>query len=198
MLPSQVIILFLTDPLTDLETIPSRQTNTQQRQDKRTEMTKREIKDMSKLPAQTTTNPPNTTYLRPRPNRRTKRCSQPGSKLATARTGALHLQVQNLAEHNLGIIQGHQNDLDVALKVEGGTALRYGSKFNPPSILGLLLDDHPLWDSISSSLSNGIKYPLKQITCHARWQSIQQAINRGNHKSARDPPENLVEFLTSA
>jgi hypothetical protein len=42
-----------------------------------------------------------------------------------------------------------------------------------------------------------MKYPHKQITCHARWQLIQQSINRGNHKSARDQPKKLVELRTS-
>jgi hypothetical protein len=201
MLPSQVIIWYPTAPSTeDLETDQQRRSATnKQRRDKRTKLTEKENKNMSKLPSQT--NPPNTTYLRPR---------QPTDALRDAVSLVANWQQPDpehckfkfdispeAAEHNLGIIRGHQYDLDAALKAEGGTALRYGSEFKPPSILGLLLENHPLWDSISSSLSNGIKYPLEQITCHARRRSTQQAIDRGNHKSARDQPEKLVELLTS-
>jgi hypothetical protein len=155
---------------------------------------------MSNLPSQTNP-PPNTTYLRPRPPTNTLRDAvslvanwqQPDPEHCNFK-----FEISpEAAEHNLGIIRGHQYDLNAALKAEGGTALRYGSKFNPPSILGLLLKKHRLWDSISSLLSNGIKYPLEQITCHSRGRSIQQAINRGNHKSASDQPEKLVELLTS-
>jgi hypothetical protein len=66
-------------------------------------------------------------------------------------------------------------------------------------ILGVLLGNHPLCgDSISSSLSkNDIRYTLDQITYHARCRSIQQAIKKGNHKSARDQPEKAFELLTS-
>jgi hypothetical protein len=172
MLPSQVIIRYPTAPSTkDLETNQQRRSaTTKQRRDKRTKLTEKENKNMSKLPSQT--KPPNTTYLRPRP---------PTDALRDAVSLVANWQQPDpehckfkfdispeAAEHNLGIIRGHQYDLDAALKAAGGTALRYGSEFKPPSILGLLLEKYPLWDSISSSLSNGIKYPLEQITCHAR------------------------------
>jgi hypothetical protein len=164
-------------------------------------MTEKENKNMSKLPARTETNPPNTTYLRPRlPNDTLRDAVSLVANWQQPEPEHCNFKFEispEAAGHNLGIIRGHQYDLDAALKAEGGTALRYCSEFKPPSILGLLLENHPLWDSISSSLSNGIKYPLERITCHARRRSIQQAIDRGNHKSARDQPETLVELLAS-
>ena len=99
-------------------------------------MTERENKNLSKFPAQTTTNPPNTTYLRPRP---------PTDALRDASSLVANLEQPDpehckfkfvlspeAADHNLGFIQGHQYDLDAALKAEGSTALRYGRELNPP------------------------------------------------------------------
>jgi hypothetical protein len=145
---------------------------------------------MSKL-TQTFPTPPNTTYHRPR---------LPADALREAVSLVANWEQPEPEHCNFEfefIIRAHSYDLDAAIKAEGGTALRYGSEFKPPSILSLLLQNHPLWDSISSSLSNGIQYPLDRITCHARRRSIQQAIDRGNHKSARDQPDKLMDLLTS-
>jgi hypothetical protein len=136
MLPSQVIIRYPTAPSTkDLETDQQRRSaTTKQHRDERTKLTEKENKNMTKLPSQT--NPPNTTYLRPRP---------PTGALRDAVSLVANWQQPDpehckfkfdispeAAEHNLGIIRGHQYDLNAALKAEGGTALRYGSEFKPP------------------------------------------------------------------
>ena len=164
MLPSQVDVRFPAAPSTDLpNNTPRHPTTTQQHRDERSRITEKENKNMSKLPC-TKTIPPNTPYLRPRP---------PTDALKEAVSLVANWQQPEpepcnfkfeisaeAAEHNLGIIRGHQHDLDAALKTDGGTPLCYGSEFKPPSILSFLLENHPLWDSISSSLSDGIKYPL--------------------------------------
>jgi hypothetical protein len=152
MLPFQVDIRFPSAPSADLPTNPPRHTTTtQQRRDERSRITEEENKNMSKLPSTKTitkTIPPNNTYIRPRP---------PTDALKEAVSLVANWQQPNpepcnfrfeisaeAAEHNLGIIRGHQYDLDAAFKTEGGTPLCYGSEFKPPSILSLLLENHPL------------------------------------------------------
>jgi hypothetical protein len=118
MLPSQVIIRYPTAPSTeDLETNQQRRsTTTKQSRDERTKLTEKENKNMSKLPSQT--NSPNTTYLRPRP---------PTNALRDAVSLVANWQQPDpehcnfkfkifpeAAEHNLGIIRGHQYGLDAA------------------------------------------------------------------------------------
>jgi hypothetical protein len=97
-------------------------------------LTEKENKNMSKLPSQT--NPRNTTYLRPKPPTDALRdavslvanCQQPDPEHCKFKFDIS----PEATERNLGIIRGHQYDLEAALKAEGGTALRYGSEFNPP------------------------------------------------------------------
>ena len=114
---------------------------------------------MSKL-TQTSSTPSNTTDHRPRPP--TDALREAVSLVANweqpepERCNFEFELSPSAVEHNLGIIRAHNYDLDAAIKAEGGTALQYGSKFKPPSILSLLLENPPLWDSLSLSLSNGI------------------------------------------
>ena len=97
----------------------------------------------------------------------------------------------------MDLLRHHEFDLDLALRSSGGTTLRYGSEFKPIPTLALLLQNHPLWGNIQSALTNGVTYPLQRITCHERRRDIKEAIQRGNHKSAKDRPEILVDLLSS-
>jgi hypothetical protein len=114
MLPSQLIIRYPTAPSTeDTETNTRRRaTTTQQRRDERTKITEEENKNMSKSPARTKTNPPTSTYLRPRPP--TDALRDAVSLVANWKQPEpdpcnFKFEISpEAAEHNLGIIWGHQ------------------------------------------------------------------------------------------
>ena len=68
--------------------------------------------------------------------------------------------------------------------MQSDSIVAYGSEFKPVHVLEPLLGRHPLWSAFRSILEHGAAYPLRDISNASRSQDIQDAITRGNHKSA--------------
>jgi len=90
-----------------------------------------------------------------------------------------------------------QNNLDVrkTLQSQGYSPLSFGSEFKPPSIIAPLLQHHPLWPRFKSSLEKGAELPLESMSEEDRIQDLREAMDRGNHKSANDNEEDLINML---
>jgi hypothetical protein len=56
----------------------------------------------------------------------------------------------------------------------------YGSKFWKPSVLALLLGNHPLWASMKAILDNGLQWPIDPITKEERIGDVEEALKFGN------------------
>ena len=57
-----------------------------------------------------------------------------------------------------------------------------------------LLHSHPYWDYFRSMIERGVEYKLEDISEEQRIKDMEQAMHRGNHKSAQDQQE-LLETL---
>ena len=99
------------------------------------------------------------------------------------------------AEHNLSILEDFDLDLQRAIHAVGGTTLQPGSEFKPSDILESIFAPHPLWGSMKETLDNGIFYPLTDISEEERMNDLDEALTRGNHKSARDKPATLQHLI---
>ena len=73
----------------------------------------------------------------------------------------------------------------------------YGSEFKPVHVLEPLLGRHPLWSAFRSILEHGASYPLRPIDNTSRLQDIQDAIKRGNHKSAIANSDLIKAMMTT-
>lgn len=62
--------------------------------------------------------------------------------------------------------------------------MHYGSEFRSPSILNILLKNHPKWEVFQDLLINGASYPASDIEESTQLSDIELHIERGNHKSA--------------
>ena len=74
--------------------------------------------------------------------------------------------------------------------------ISYGSESRSVDILRPLLHLSPFWGSIHSFLSKGARYPLSRISNQRRLQDIEDAIKRGNHKSAKSSPSTLCDLVS--
>ena len=99
------------------------------------------------------------------------------------------------AEHNWNILQRHGGNLVATLAAYPNSPLGYGSEFQPPAILAPLLNRHPLWDRMNNELTNGSEWDLEPISEEDRIADLQEALDRGNHKSAVTQPEVLEELV---
>ena len=70
----------------------------------------------------------------------------------------------------------------------------YGSEFKPVESLEPLLHLHPRWPKLKHILKNGSDWKMKAITEIKRKEDLENAISRGNHKSA----EKNLKFLSEA
>ena len=73
--------------------------------------------------------------------------------------------------------------------------MRYGCEFRDTSILEPLFRHHPLWPRFCSIISEGVRFPLKPLPHPVRKQDLQDALDYGNHKGARENPALLEELV---
>ena len=99
------------------------------------------------------------------------------------------------ADYNSKIIARHNYDLTRLIAAHPNTEISYGSEFRPSSIIEPILKHHILWDYINNSLKNGVKTKFFKITEHQRRIDLEEAINRGNHKSAKSRPSDLSKLV---
>ena len=82
------------------------------------------------------------------------------------------------------VISGHPN-----------SHISYGSEFRPWEVLSPLLHISPHWLDVKDSLSNGARFPLERLSPKRRLLDLEDAIARGNYKSATDSPATLETLI---
>ena len=101
----------------------------------------------------------------------------------------------NAAKHNEKILESFDFDLTKAIAANPNSNISYGSEFCNPTILDPLLHKHPLWQRVRKSLTHGAKFPLKRLNNKRRLQDLEDAIKRGNHKSAKIHENILMDMV---
>ena len=79
----------------------------------------------------------------------------------------------------------YNNNITRVIAAYPNSHIIYGSEFRNPDILQHLLKDSPFWPEVNNSLRKGAKYPLERISNKKRKLDLEDAIIRGNHKSAK-------------
>jgi hypothetical protein len=102
---------------------------------------------------------------------------------------------QEAAEYNAAILSTHDFDLDKIIKNQHPSQISYGSEFRQVSQLQDLLSDHPLWPRLREILEHGATFPLEEISEVDRTTDLNFHSKRGNHKSALDYHEMVLEII---
>jgi hypothetical protein len=101
------------------------------------------------------------------------------------------------ARTNLGeILESYKYDLQAILLEDAHSPLCPGSEFCPTAILDPVLQGHPLWARDKKTLMHGAHLPVEPIEEEPRLQDLLEAIEFGNHESAKDGPKLLSIFGT--
>ena len=99
------------------------------------------------------------------------------------------------AEENFRLLKTNKFNLDKLLNIEGETSVTsYGSEFKTVQELDELFNNHPRWPALRSRLSTGSSWKMMQMDEPTRNKDLEEAINRGNHKSA----DRNAQYLSSA
>ena len=102
---------------------------------------------------------------------------------------------KNAAENNETILALYKYDLTRMIPGHPSSHISYGSEFRPWRALAPLLHLSPHWADVKDTLSNGARYPLQRLSPKRRLQDLEEAIIRGNHKSATDSPNILDKLI---
>ena len=94
---------------------------------------------------------------------------------------------------NAKILESAGFDLSKLIATHTATTLGYGSEFRTVAQLRPLVGRHPNFESLSLVLTNGMHYifehELDQVT---KSDELKTLIQRGNHKSAKDFPVQIL------
>ena len=60
-----------------------------------------------------------------------------------------------------------------------------GSEFREVEVLEPLWQRHKFWPNMKKIVTEGLTYPLEEISEETRKEDLQHMIQRGNHKSAQ-------------
>jgi hypothetical protein len=99
-------------------------------------------------------------------------------------------------EHNARQIATAGHDLAKLLSENQDTTLYFGSEFRPIGQLTDVLGGHPLFDQLRTILTEGMDYRFKEeLSEPDRLIELTQMLERGNHKSSEEEPEQVNRLL---
>jgi hypothetical protein len=99
------------------------------------------------------------------------------------------------AAYNANILALSNFNLDKIIREQHPSQISYGSEFRPSEQLQELLGNHPLWQSLKIVLDNGATFPLEEISSSDHAIDISFHAKRGNHKSALDNHQVLMDII---
>ena len=100
------------------------------------------------------------------------------------------------AEENFNLLKANNFNLDKILNIEGETSVTsYGSEFKSVQELDSLFNNHPRWPALRSRLTTGSSWKMMQMDEQTRNKDLEEAISRGNHKSADKNAKYLSDAL---
>ena len=99
------------------------------------------------------------------------------------------------AERNYLILKKYDGSLAVTLQAQGDSPLSMGSEFRPINVLQAIYGRHPIWERMVSLLKDGSTWPLDPIDEGLQQSDLQEALEFGNHKGAKQNPKLLLELV---
>jgi hypothetical protein len=102
---------------------------------------------------------------------------------------------EEAAAYNAKILADHYFNLDQVIRKQHPSQISYGSEFRSVDQLRDLLHLHPLWPRLREILENGATFPLAEIPDAERLIDLNFHFKRGNHKSATDHHQVLLDLI---
>ena len=99
------------------------------------------------------------------------------------------------AAHNLRVLRRYDLSLQRALDHQPFSILTPGSEFRPAPALAPLCSPATPYGAASQRISFGAEFPLAPISDIDRRSDVRTILARGNHKSARDHEQRLLNML---
>ena len=99
------------------------------------------------------------------------------------------------AEFNWAILERYNLNLHTALQHQSHTQLEFGSEFRTTKLLAPLAGHHPLWPRLQQWIQYGAAFPLQPLHEFERISDLKLALSRGNHKSAKNNPDQVKTLL---
>ena len=85
------------------------------------------------------------------------------------------------ANYNWGVLSGYK-DLGECIAAQKESIVGYGSEFRKAEVLEPLFRHHPLWPRMQKALTQGVTFPLKEISQRDMAADVKEALAFGNHK----------------
>lgn len=86
--------------------------------------------------------------------------------------------------------------LDNLIRFHNRSTIGYGSEFRPTATLEPLLRQHKDWMKLKCMLDNGSKFPLTAMDEETASKDLREALQYGNHQSARMNEDVLFQHLS--
>ena len=105
-------------------------------------------------------------------------------------------QTEEAAHENEQLLKSFDFDIEKLIAAHSDTTLGYGSEFRSVEQLKPLIGRHPNFESLSLVLTMGMPYVFtKELDSVTKLTEMKTLITRGNHKSAKDFPDQVQKLL---
>ena len=100
------------------------------------------------------------------------------------------------AERNYLLLKKYNGSLGTAIRAQGDSPMSMGSEFRTLDVLRAIYGRHPVWGRMASLLEDGSSWQLDPIDEELRQSDLQEALEFGNHKGAKQNPSLLLELVS--
>jgi hypothetical protein len=100
------------------------------------------------------------------------------------------------AERNYLLLKKYNGSLGTAIRAQGDSPMSMGSEFRTPDVLRAIYGRHPVWGRMAPLLEDGSTWQLDPIDEELRQSDLQEALEFGNHKGAKQNPSLLLELVS--
>ena len=100
------------------------------------------------------------------------------------------------ARYNAELFRRAGGDLGKLIALHENSTIGFGSEFRPVRQLETLLKSHPHFERLENLLTSGMDYALlSELDTETRAEELRTLLVRGNHKSAKDTPDQVSRLL---
>ena len=97
------------------------------------------------------------------------------------------------AETNWSLLMARNFDLSTNIK---DSLLDPSFEFNNLTYLAMVMDKHPSWKDLFPMLTEGIKYPLQDISKEDRILRLEANLARENHPTrSQEAKDHIIDFI---
>jgi hypothetical protein len=109
---------------------------------------------------------------------------------------AFEMSMEAAEKNHLLLTKRYNGSLALALQAQSKSPLGMGSEFRTIDVLQAIYGMHPIWKRMAKILENGSTWPLDPIDEEKRCSDVQEALEFGNHKGAKQNPDLLLKLVS--